>query len=300
MTAVTGMPEGTFQGASPNAHFLAGEPPAPTQLKGRWWEGAGASMVAHVALVLVALFVVTRAPAVMTSTQTRQNETFDLIFVQTKGPGGGGGGGGNETPTPPRRAEAPGKEKVTVPVTKPPEVKPVEKPKDPPPPTQELNIPVQETTAGLTKVAGVLTSMPSLPDTSSMGAGTGTGAGGGHGSGVGTGSGSGLGEGTGGGTGGGVYEVGNGVSDPKLVREVKPQYTADAMRAKVQGEVELEAVVNPDGSVDRVRVTRSLDSTFGLDQEAIKAVRQWRFMPGTLKGQPVPVRVTVVLSFTLR
>jgi protein TonB len=72
------------------------------------------------------------------------------------------------------------------------------------------------------------------------------------------------------------------------------------MRAKVQGEVELEAVVNPDGSVDRVRVTRSLDSTFGLDQEAIKAVRQWRFMPGTLKGQPVPVRVTVVLSFTLR
>jgi len=90
------------------------------------------------------------------------------------------------------------------------------------------------------------------------------------------------------------------VTEPKLIREVKPQYTADAMRAKVQGEVELEAVVNPDGSVDRIRVTRSLDRTFGLDQKAIEAVRQWRFMPGMRQGQPVAVRVSVVLDFTLR
>jgi periplasmic protein TonB len=59
-------------------------------------------------------------------------------------------------------------------------------------------------------------------------------------------------------------------------------------------------VVNPDGSVDRIRITRSLDRTFGLDEKAIEAVRQWRFVPGMLKGQPVPVRVSVVLDFTLR
>jgi len=64
--------------------------------------------------------------------------------------------------------------------------------------------------------------------------------------------------------------------------------------------VELEAVVLPDGSVGDVQITRSLDRTFGLDNEAIKAVKQWRFAPGTRLGQPVPVLVTIELTFTLR
>jgi TonB family protein len=300
MTGTTRMPEGTNQAASPNAHFLAGETPAPTQLKALWRQGAGASMVAHVAVALLLIFIVTRTPAIQTATRAQDRPSFNLIFLDTKGPGGGGGGGGNNTPKPPKKAELPGKEKTTVPVTKPPEVKPVEKPKEPPPPAQEVNIPVQQVTSGIDKIAGVLPTMTTVPDLNSMGMGTGAGAGGGHGTGIGTGSGSGLGEGSGGGTGGGVYDVGNGVTSPTLIREIKPQYTADAMRAKVQGEVELEAVVNPDGSVDRIRITRSLDRTFGLDQKAIEAVRQWRFVPGMLKGQPVPVRVSIVLDFTLR
>jgi TonB family protein len=257
-------------------------------------------MVAHVAVALLLIFIVTRTPAIQTATRAQDRPSFNLIFLDTKGPGGGGGGGGNNTPKPPKKAELPGKEKTTVPVTKPPEVKPVEKPKEPPPPAQEVNIPVQQVTSGIDKIAGVLPTMTTVPDLNSMGMGTGAGAGGGHGTGIGTGSGSGLGEGSGGGTGGGVYDVGNGVTSPTLIREIKPQYTADAMRAKVQGEVELEAVVNPDGSVDRIRITRSLDRTFGLDQKAIEAVRQWRFVPGMLKGQPVPVRVSIVLDFTLR
>jgi len=93
---------------------------------------------------------------------------------------------------------------------------------------------------------------------------------------------------------------GSGVEIPRILREVKPAYTADAMRAKIQGIVELEAVVLPDGSVGDVSVTRSLDRTFGLDNEAIKAVRQWRFAPGTRLGRPVPVLVTIELTFTLR
>ncbi len=95
------------------------------------------------------------------------------------------------------------------------------------------------------------------------------------------GAGSGLGDGYGGGTGGGAYQVGNGVTRPDVIREVKPQYTSDAMRAKVQGTVLVQCVVRPDGSVGDVQVLRSLDPTFGLDQEAIKAARQWRFRPGT-------------------
>ena len=47
-------------------------------------------------------------------------------------------------------------------------------------------------------------------------------------------------------------------------------------------------------------MVRSLDSTFGLDQEAVKAARQWRFVPGMRLGEPVAVRITIELTFTLR
>jgi protein TonB len=92
------------------------------------------------------------------------------------------------------------------------------------------------------------------------------------------------------------------VTSPRLVREIKPNYTADAVRSKVQGSVLLEAVVRPDGSVDpnRVRVVRSLDVVSGLDQQAIVAVKGWQFRPGTFDGKAVAVRVLVELTFTLR
>ena len=104
------------------------------------------------------------------------------------------------------------------------------------------------------------------------------------------------------GFGGDAFGPGNGVSPPQLIKEVKPNYTADAMRAKLQGVVEMQAVVLPDGSVDpsRIRITRSLDAAFGLDQQAIIAVKQWRFRPGMRSGQAVASWVTVELTFTLR
>ena len=134
----------------------------------------------------------------------------------------------------------------------------------------------------------------------SAGSGTNDGAGRGVGGGIGSGDGDGLGPGEGGGTGGGVYRPGNGVEAPRLLREVTPRYTAEAMRAKVQGVVLVEAVVLPDGSVGRVTVVRSLDRNFGLDEEAIRAAKEWRFLPGTRFGEPVAVAVTIELSFTLR
>jgi len=72
------------------------------------------------------------------------------------------------------------------------------------------------------------------------------------------------------------------------------------MRAKVQGTVWVECIVSPEGNCTNANVTKSLDSVFGLDQEAVKAARQWRFIPGTRMGQPVPVLVTIELTFTLR
>ena len=135
----------------------------------------------------------------------------------------------------------------------------------------------------------------------SQGMGTGGGAGTGTGTGVGPGSGSGVGPGWGGGFGGGAYQPGvNGVSMPEVISEKKPEYTSAAMRAKVQGTVEVEAIVNMDGTVTDARVVRSLDDRFGLDEKAIEAVRLWRFRPAMKGGRPVPVRVVIELTFTLR
>ena len=104
-----------------------------------------------------------------------------------------------------------------------------------------------------------------------------------------------------GGVGRGVVRPGVvGVRIPTLVSQVKPAYTANAMRMKAQGAVALECVVLPDGSVGNVRVFRSLDPVFGLDDEAIKAARQWRFNPGTRDGEPVAVAVVIEMTFTLR
>ena len=141
---------------------------------------------------------------------------------------------------------------------------------------------------------------PPAPPTVSQGSGKGGASGTGSGHGIGPGEGDGLGFGRGGNTGGDVYRPGNGVSQPRLLREVKPQYTADAMRARVQGTVLVVCVVRADGTISDARVARSLDPTFGLDQQAVAAVRQWKFAAGTRNGEPVAVQIAIELTFTLR
>jgi TonB family protein len=259
----------------------------------------GASAVIDVVLfVLLVLASRYKPVAAPITALLPENPNKDIIWLSEPGPGGGGGGGGNKMKEPPRKAELPGKDKITVPVEKPPKLEPVQT-KNEPPLIEQLNIPAKTLASAIDSLPGAIDGPPG-PPTLSQGSGSGGGAGTGTGSGIGPGTGSGLGPGSGGGTGGGVYRPGNGVTLPVVIREVKPQYTSDAMRAKVQGTVLLECVVRPDGSVGEVKVTRSLDSTFGLDSEAMKAARGWRFRPGTRQGEPVAVLVTIELTFTLR
>ena len=110
----------------------------------------------------------------------------------------------------------------------------------------------------------------------------------------------GLGDGPGDGIGDGPYGVGNGVTAPDLIHRTQPQYSADAMRAKLQGVAVLTGIVGVDGRLHDIRIARSLDAAFGLDQEAIACVRQWRFRPGTRQGKPVAVYVTIEVAFNLR
>ena len=97
-----------------------------------------------------------------------------------------------------------------------------------------------------------------------------------------------------------VYQKGDGITMPKVVTEVKPNYTAEAMKARIQGGLSLEAVVLEDGVVGDVEIVESLDKVYGLDDQAIKAIRQWVFEPGTKDGKPVAVRVTVEFTFRLK
>jgi protein TonB len=76
------------------------------------------------------------------------------------------------------------------------------------------------------------------------------------------------------------------VTPPRLIKDAKPSYTGDAMRAQIKGVVVLEAIVERDGKVGEVRVKQSLDREYGLDEEAVKAVKRWRFVPGMKDGRP--------------
>ncbi len=227
-----------------------------------------------------------------------EQPNVNITWLNQPGPGGGGGGGGNRMKEPPRKAELPGKDKITVPVSKAPKLEMQEAKKEPDPVAQ-LNIPAKSLAAAQDSLPGAIEAPPG-PPTLSQGSGSGGGAGTGIGTGVGPGTGSGLGPGSGGGTGGGVYRPGNGVTLPRVLHEERPQYTSDAMRAKVQGTVLLECVVRTDGTVGDVQVIRSLDPTFGLDQQAVTAARKWRFAPGTRLGEAVSVLITIELTFTLR
>jgi TonB family protein len=97
-----------------------------------------------------------------------------------------------------------------------------------------------------------------------------------------------------------IYKPGPGITNPVVVSEKKPAYTAAAMRQRIQGSVVLEAVIDTEGKPTNIRVAQSLDSTYGLDANAVKALESWRFKPATREGKPVPVQVSVELTFRLR
>jgi len=93
-----------------------------------------------------------------------------------------------------------------------------------------------------------------------------------------------------------VYSSGV-VVPPAILFKVEPAYTEEARKAKLQGDIGLSLVVEPDGKVSAVQVLRSLG--MGLGEQAIGAVMQWRFKAGTKDGKAVRVAVQVTVNFTL-
>ena len=94
-----------------------------------------------------------------------------------------------------------------------------------------------------------------------------------------------------------AMKVGGGVTAPRVLYKVEPEYSEVARAAKYQGSVLLYVEIGPDGKAHNIQVVRSLG--LGLDQKAIDAVSQWQFAPGTKDGQPVTVQATIEVNFRL-
>ena len=91
--------------------------------------------------------------------------------------------------------------------------------------------------------------------------------------------------------------VGGDVKAPVTISRVEPTYPEVARKARVQGLVIVECVIDKNGTVRDVKVLKPLP--FGLDQAAADAVKRWRFKPGTLNGQPVDVIFNLTVTFKL-
>jgi TonB family protein len=84
---------------------------------------------------------------------------------------------------------------------------------------------------------------------------------------------------------------------PRVIYKVDPQYTREALAAKVTGVVAISVTVGADGVPTGLRVVKGLGS--GLDETAVECVEQWRFAPGTRNGAPEPVKATIEVNFRL-
>ena len=249
--------------------------------------GALASGASHFGVISLFLLVLQFTPAQDTARQTIKLDAQRLVwFPSPDADGGGRTGGGSQSTQPARRAHLTGNHPITMPTAtaRPATEATID------PPIELLTITAQPMAHGTQTLAGAIAC-----ESASEALGPNAGPGG-----DGEGPNRGQGNGPRDGVGDSVRSVGPNVTTPIVIQQVKPQYTADAMRAKVQGSVWLECIVLQDGSVGDVRVTRSLDRTFGLDQEAIAAAKRWRFKPGLMNGRPVPVAITIELTFTLR
>ena len=261
------------------------------------------STTLHAVVILcVALLTTVRLTTASEDTRVEQPQLPRLIFIAEPGPGGGGGGGGLRMPVPPPKAERKGSRPLSSPIPeriKPKRIEPTVEPEAPleTSPVPRILAPVIAAAADRRNLRGVRDVADHLTR-KSVGPGIDGGVGTGVGTGLESGRGAGLGSGSGGGFGGGTYRPGSGITPTRLLHEERPRYTEEARQRGITGDVLLEIIVIRDGSVGDIRLLRRLGA--GLDEQAIQAVQQWRFLPAERSGTPVDVVVEVVVEFNLR
>jgi TonB family protein len=255
--------------------------------------GAKAGMCSaaiHAGLIGLVLLIAAVQPAGITAMkQVRTTIIADLrpYLPPAHQQSGGGGGGGAGEVTPPSKGSLP---RPSPRPFLPPRVDRVE---------ARLQLPAaivvpEDLTETPATDFGDLQSKLGVP---SNGPGLYAGIGTGGVNGVGDGRGPGAGLGTNSGFNDGIYHIGGEVSAPKVLRRVEPEYSEEARKAKWQGTVLLSVIIDDHGIVQAVKVVRSLG--LGLDENAITAVKQWRFKPGIKGGKPVPVNALLEVNYRL-
>jgi hypothetical protein len=194
---------------------------------------AWTSLAAHAAMALAAIMMFAPASRPLSDLASRASTPI-LIWNPSAGLGGGGGSGGDRTreaaaPRAPNRTQSNGRPAAT-----PPSVDPSAGADVAQTPMPIAAVPLA---SGADTFAGLMTA---AEQGTTRGAGDGPGAGIKTGPGSGNRPGSGIGDGSDQGVGDGPYRPGNGVSSPRLVRDVKPNYTPGAMRARIQGLITVE------------------------------------------------------------
>lgn len=253
------------------------------------------SLAAHLAiaafLILVAPRIAKRDGGRVVYVPSDYTTLFLPIFSKPGPSMGGGGGGGERSPLPASKGKLP---KFDLNKLMPPKATELDrKPLLPEDPAVAVPPEIQIISPDMPRFGNPVAQI----GPPSSGPGSGSGIGTGSGGGVGPGAGPGVGPGSGGGVGGGQYRFGGGITAPMPIFKVNPEYSEEARKAKHQGVVELYIEVEPDGTVSRVLVRKSLG--LGLDEKAVEAIRQWKFKPGLKEGKPVTVGALVTVTFRL-
>jgi TonB family protein len=92
--------------------------------------------------------------------------------------------------------------------------------------------------------------------------------------------------------------VGGDVKPPERVYAPQPTYTEIARKARIQGVVIVQAIIDREGNVTNVKVLKGLP--MGLEEAAVEAMKQWKFKPATLNGKPVTVYYNLTVNFKLQ
>jgi TonB family protein len=254
-------------------------------------QAGAASIVIHAGVIALLYALAGASPAPTSSKQHPWRVTrLVMPHLLAPNPSEGGGGGGGRAVLPASRGQLPSfADHQFVPP------RPVDR-------DQSFALVVEPTLIGpsdvsVPKIDAKMWGDPSaLPGPPSPGRGDSDGIGDGHDGGVGPGKGPGWGPGEVG-YGGAFFPGKGGVSAPVPLYQVDPEYSEEARKAKFQGTVVLEIVIDERGYPTNFKIPNPLG--LGLDQKAVEAVRQWRFRPGMKNGKPVAVVARIEVNFRL-
>ncbi len=243
------------------------------------------AVVIHVVAILLIAYLVARKVGIIAPKPTNTITLVDPPPPPPKLPPKAvtmGGGGGQKGPTPVTKGNPP-----------PPAPQTLNPPKAPPTVAPKIEIPVTVDVQKDIKMAKSDVPNFGMPNSPLVGMSMGNGKGGG----LGSGNGNGIGPGSGGNMGGGLRRIGGGVSAPVILFQPEPEFSEEARKAKVAGNVLVYLQVDTNGHPAHVRVLRGIG--LGLDEKAMEAVRQYKFKPAMENGHPVAVEMNVEVNFTI-